>query len=40
LWLKLDPDVHQEVVAILAEIGKAAMSQNAAWHQAKEATDE
>jgi hypothetical protein len=40
LWLKLDPDVHQEVVAILAEMGKAAMSQDAAWHQAKEATDE
>ena len=40
LWLKLDPDVHQEVVAILAEMGKAAMSQNAAWHQAKEATNE
>ena len=40
LWLKLDPDVHQEVVAILAEMGKAAMSQDAAWHQAKEATNE
>jgi hypothetical protein len=40
LWLKLGPDVHQEVVAILAEMGKAAMTQNAAWQQAKEATNE
>ena len=40
LWLKLDPDVHQEIVAILAEMGKAAMSQNAAFRQAKEATNE
>ena len=40
LWLKLDPDVHQEIVAILAEMGKAAMSQDAAFHQAKEATNE
>ena len=40
LWLKLDPDVYQEVVVILAEMGKGAMSQNAALHQAKEATNE
>jgi len=40
LWLKLDPDVHQEVVAILAEMSKASMSQNAVQQQAKEATNE
>ncbi|MEJ2353719.1 MAG: hypothetical protein P8Y03_28395 [Anaerolineales bacterium] len=40
LWLKLDPDVHQEVVAILAEMGKTAMSQKTVQHRAKEATNE
>lgn len=40
LWLKLDPEVRQEVIIILAEMGKAAMSQNVAWHPEKEATNE
>ena len=40
LWLKLDSEARQEIIAILAETGKAAMTQNVAAHQAKETTDE
>jgi hypothetical protein len=40
LWLKLDSDARQEVITILAEMGKAAMTQNVAAHQVEETTDE
>ena len=40
LWLKLESEVRQEVIAIVAEMGKAMMIQNVATQQAKERTDE